>query len=386
VLPPGGLSDHSMIIGSADLLKDNCDDTVTRCARSWRSFDLDAFVHDLSQSVLVLSPPSDPEELFTEYLRTLTSLLDQHAPVCRRRTPSRHSAPWYDNECRECKRTTRRLERTHHRSSAEYYVTARHAWRRQFQRQRLLFRRKVADYWSITILEYRHDTRLLWSKTGHLLDPRAPCQLHHSANDVANHFTLKVDKVRQSTSCASPPVISKRNSDTSTLHSVTVEETARLLIRSPAKHCPLDPVPTWLLKHAAEQFAPILARLCNVSFQAGNLLLSQNHALVSARLKKSTLDPADLNSYRPLPFASKLAERAVASRFVHHCDEHGLLPARQSAYRRYHLTETAVVIVYNDIVRSIDRGEVQRCRAVASFPTLTTTSSFYRCDSAPPGR
>jgi len=53
-----------------------------------------------------------------------------------------------------------------------------------------------------------------------------------------------------------------------------------------------------------------------------------------------------------------LVEKAVASRYVHHCDEHGLLPARQSAYRRYHSTETALVIVYNDIVRSIDRGEV----------------------------
>ena len=168
----------------------------------------------------------------------------------------------------------------------------------------------------------------------------------------------EVDKVRQSTSCASPPVTSKLNSDTfSTLHSVTVEETAWLLIRSPAKHCPLDPVPTWLLKRATEQFAPILAGLRNVSFQTRNLPLSQKHVLVSARLKKSTLDPADLSFYRrisQLPFASKLVERAVASRFVHHCDEHGLLLARQSAYRRYHSTETAVVIVYNDIVRPID--------------------------------
>ena len=52
---------------------------MTRCARSCRSFDLNAFLHDLSQSVLVLSRPSDPDELFTEYYRTLTSLLDQHA-------------------------------------------------------------------------------------------------------------------------------------------------------------------------------------------------------------------------------------------------------------------------------------------------------------------
>jgi len=184
MLPSGGLSDHSMITDSANLLKDGCDDTVTRCAQSWRSFDLGAFLHDLSQSVLVLLPPSDPDELFTEYYCTLTSLLDQHAPVRRCRTPSRSTAPWYDNECHECKRTTGRLERTYRRSSAEFSVTARHAWRRQFERQRFLFRRKAANYWSITILECRHDTRLLLSKIGLLLEPRTPCQLHHSANDL----------------------------------------------------------------------------------------------------------------------------------------------------------------------------------------------------------
>ena len=125
------------------------------------------------------------------------------------------------------------LERTYHRSSAKFSVTARHAWQRQFQLQRLLLRRKAADYWSTTIRECRHDTRLLWSKIGLLLEPRAPCQLHHSANDQANHFTSKVGKVRKSKSCASPPVINKSNSDTfSTLHSVTVEEAVRLLTRS----------------------------------------------------------------------------------------------------------------------------------------------------------
>jgi len=48
-------------------------------------------------------------------------------------------------------------------------------------------------------------------------------------------------------------------------------------------------------------------------------------------------------------------ERAVAVRFVYHCDENGLLSAWQSAYRRYDSTETAVLIVYNDIVRAVDR-------------------------------
>ena len=51
-------------------------------------------------------------------------------------------------------------------------------------------------------------------------------------------------------------------------------------------------------------------------------------------------------------------ERAVAARFVAHCELNGLLPANQSAYRRYHSTETAVLTVYNDILRAVDRGQL----------------------------
>ena len=73
------------------------------------------------------------------------------------------------------------------------------------------------------------------------------------------------------------------------------------------------------------------------------------------------MDPGDLNSYRPisnLSFSSKLVERSVAARFVKHCDQKHLFPVRQSAFRRHHSTETAVLIVHNDIVRAIDNGQL----------------------------
>ena len=108
------------------------------------------------------------------------------------------------------------------------------------------------------------------------------------------------------------------------LYPVTAEE-ARLLSSSLAKHCSLDLVPTWLLKHATEQLAPILAGLCNATFQARGLFVAKVCLLDSARLKKSVLDHADLNSYRPisqLSIVSKLVEWAIGNRFVQHCDEH----------------------------------------------------------------
>ena len=79
------------------------------------------------------------------------------------------------------------------------------------------------------------------------------------------------------------------------------------------------------------------------------------------RIKKPSLDPLDIRSYRPisnLSFISKVVERLAVNRFSDHASQHNLLPERQYAYRRYHSTDTAVIIVHNDIVRSTDAGFV----------------------------
>jgi hypothetical protein len=78
-------------------------------------------------------------------------------------------------------------------------------------------------------------------------------------------------------------------------------------------------------------------------------------------LKKPSLDPCDVNSYWPisnLSFVSKFIERVVASRFLQHVEDNALFPVNQSAYRRFRSTETAVAVVYNDLVRAIDNGRV----------------------------
>src|SRR5664279_2820400 len=88
---------------------------------------------------------------------------------------------------------------------------------------------------------------------------------------------------------------------------------------------------------------------------------SQKLDLVHPRLMKPSLDPDDVNSYRPisnLTFVSKMVERVVARRFMHHVDSHHLLPERQSAYRRFNSTETAIAIVHNDLVRAADADRV----------------------------
>src|SRR5664279_1956461 len=104
---------------------------------------------------------------------------------------------------------------------------------------------------------------------------------------------------------------------------------------------------------------------------------SLKSSIVRPRLKKPTLNTDELTSYRPisnLSFISKTVERLVASRFTQHADAHCLLPSRQSAYRSYRSTETAILAMHDGIVRSIDSGKV------SALVLLDLSSAFDTVD------
>jgi len=106
---------------------------------------------------------------------------------------------------------------------------------------------------------------------------------------------------------------------------------------------------------------PYITSMVNASLADGCLPDSQKRAIVSPMLKKPGLDAAEMANYRPvsnLTFVSKVTERAVASQLNEYLVANDLLPRYQSAYRKRHSTESAMLRVWSDILMAADGRQV----------------------------
>ena len=356
---PPMLSDHSLIVTKVDTRTSIALPTrppVRR--RRWAAFCIDDFINELNQSQLITDPPTDVDELFASYDKTISDILDKLAPVTEVKQYARCTSPWYDHECYITKLQTRRFERKYRRNPTP---TAKSLWRSQFSRQRTMYQLKFTNYWSRKISDSAGNSKQLWSHLRHLLSEPAHTATVHSADDFATHFESKIERIRQSTATFPEPCIPTRcvAAPLSSFRPVTVAEVASMIRKSPAKQCALDPMPTWLLKSVCDTVAPIITMMCNASISQSRFPHCHKSAIVRPILKKTNLDSSDLNSYRPisnLSYVSKLLERIIDSRITEHANLNKLFSPVQSAYRKHHSTETALVKIHNDLVTSIDQG------------------------------
>ena len=118
-----------------------------------------------------------------------------------------------------------------------------------------------------------------------------------------------------------------------------------------------DEIPAYILKTAADELAPVLALLFQLSMDQGEIPQDLKQALVVLIFKKG--DKHQPSNYRPVSLTSitcKLLEHIININIMHHFDQHRVLCDNQQGFRKKRSCETQLLSTIQEIASSTAKG------------------------------
>ena len=283
---------------------------------------------DLSNSDLLMHPKTPLLELTDQFSKTLSQLLDKHAPRQTKWTKLRPPSPWMSPEIIIAKRRRRYLERVWRRSRSSLDISR---YTKQLHLCIRMMSKSKSDYYTSLLSHNSANPRQMWNSVNKILhrEKSKPLPDHTYldtlSSSFSNFFTDKITLIRsnfvtnvRSHNFPEPPHVENiMNQFTPT----TTSEVRSIILKSTNASCDLDPFPTRLLKHYIDNIIVPITAIINLSMHDGVVPHDFKQALVTPLIKKKTLCKNEFKHYRPisnLSFLTKILERVVAKRLNVH--------------------------------------------------------------------
>ena len=223
----------------------------------------------------------------------------------------RPHTPWINPEILQAKRERSRLERCWRRWKSPF---DRKKFRAQCNSVRSLISKAKSSFLSNLVTESSTNPRTLWKTLNTILHrnpsnsfPESP-DASSLANTFLDFFKDKIDRIRTKflPSHSPDPFLFPPAPPPKMINFIpaTLAEIYKLISASESKQCPLDSIPTFLLKLCFNELGPIITNLVNLSLSEGIFPSSFKQALVQPLLKKPSLSTDDLNNFRPIQTSS----------------------------------------------------------------------------------
>ena len=378
-------SDHfpiTFLLKTIPMYKEN---KLTISRRNFTGFSSVQFVEDVKIDLLLERLQNcDANSCAVFYEESMRSALDKQCPIVTKTLRSRPKQKWFDANLRDLKRRKRATERKWKKHPTQ-------EWLLQLDAIKLEYKNAIADTRTAFIRnnldQNKNDQKKFFKSINYLTGSQQEKILpsYTSKSDLANEMTSfyynKVKNIREEIQNENTDYTSTdRGECTSSLTDFEMlngESLKNIIFSMNSKGHPNDPIPVWLLKQCFDHFSPILLQTVNKSLQECTFPDTLKHAVITPIIKDKDEDIESFKNYRPvsnLTFLSKLIEKCVCLQIHKYLEENDLYPKCQSAYRKYHSCETALLKVVNDI-----QTEVANKKMVA-LVTLDLSSAFDTID------
>ena len=355
-------SDHILLSFTCTLNPDKKCARMQKSGRKINGIDIDSFKTDILHSELNCPDKfTNCDNAVEVYIRTLTEILDKHAPIVTF-SVNPDQSKWINSECQDARRKRRKAERDNRRLKTQ---GSKDDYKRLCKQAEEILTKTRDDYYKtqLSISDNKKDTYRI---VNNLMDRQLSQKIFPNikegqelCEEMKDFFVQKVESIysniENNVDGIKPEDYSESFSGApfSQFKPVSEDELRVIIKELNKKECEEDPIPLKIFMQCLNELMQILLFIINDSLINGRFPSLLKNALVRPAIKDESGDINSYKNYRPisnLPFLSKILEKAVQKQLDKHLDTHNLHAEHQSGYRKDHSCETATLTIYNDIL------------------------------------